>query len=94
MGTYNTYIDGEKQCQLKIGDTSEMICFNAGDKVPIQDGLYLEYGGIVIVKNGIFVGIFDQLIDKWGGIVDHRKIVDENSPVTSAIKEVLEKMRQ
>ena len=74
MGIYNTY--GENGLQLKVGD----LClkhFDLGDKVDISDGIYLEYGGIIVIKDGIFIAEFEELTDKWGGIIKPDELLDE-----------------
>lgn len=95
MGCYHTFEDKEKQCQLKVGNCDKfMDYYQPGDQVDpaIQDGLYLEYGGIVIIRNHRFIGIFDNLQDKWGNKVDFRKVLDENNPIYQVIGETKAKL--
>ena len=75
MGVYNTY--GENGLQLKVGD----LClkhFNIGDKVDINDGVYLEYGGVIVIKDGVFMAEYENLIDKWGGIHETDEFLNEH----------------
>ena len=83
MGTYNTY--GDNGIQLKVGD----LClqhFEVGSKVDIEDGIYIAYEGIIVIKDGIFIAEFDQLIDKWGGILPLDEILDNENPVAKIVK--------
>ena len=75
MGIYNTY--GKNGLQLKVGD----LClkhFNIGDKVDINDGVYLEYDGVIVIKDGIFIAEYKNLFDKWGGIHETNNFLDEH----------------
>ena len=86
MGIYNTY--GEKELQLKVGELN-LKHFNIGDKVDIPDGIYLEYGGIIVIKDRIFIAEYEHLTDKWGGIVSIDEFLDNNNPITHVIKKHL-----
>ncbi len=74
MGIYNTY--GDNGLQLKVGDPC-LYHFDLGDKVDIPDGVYIEYGGVVVIKDGIFIAEYPELTDKWGGVVTCDEILDE-----------------
>jgi len=81
MGMYDTY----GNCQLKIG---ECIGFNyeVGDKVDIADGIYLCNEGAIVIKDGIFVAEFNELISKWGHKIEIEPIVSELNPITQAMR--------
>lgn len=72
MGIYNTY--GEKGIQLKVGELS-MKHYNLGDKVEIPDGIYVGYGGVVVIKDQTFIAEFPFVKDKWGGVITPREIL-------------------
>jgi len=93
MGIYDTYA-GEIQLKVNLL-ADEMRDFEIGDKVPLANGVYLGYEGIVIVRNGVFTDYFPEeyLFDKYGDRVDVKEILDEVSPVVQAVKEAIEKER-
>lgn len=82
MGIYDIY----GQSQLKVGDVS-MKVFTVGDKSPLPDGVYVDYGGVTVIKGGIFVAEFPCLYTKWGDLIDQRGILDNDNPVAVAMKE-------
>ena len=61
MGVYDIY----EGIQLKVGDVT-MCTYRIGDKVNIEDGIYVGYEGMVVVKDGIFIAKYRYLTDKWG----------------------------
>ena len=81
MGVYDCY----GRCQLKVGPC-ELKVYDVGDKVPISDGIYLDYGGAVVIKDGVFVAEFEDLTDKYGSPIDISDMVDERNPVNQAVK--------
>ena len=84
MGAYDTF--GSQGAQLKCGNC-EYIHYNVGDKVPIDDGAYLDYGGLVVViDKGHLVAVVDSLSDKWGGPIDSDEILNTTSEVVAAIE--------
>ena len=85
MGTYDTL----GRVQLKSG-MCVMQHFEIGDSVEtvrIDDGVHIGYGGVVIVKDGIFIAEFEHIIDKYGGIIDVTEIINVRNPITRHIKE-------
>lgn len=83
MGVYDCY----GNCQLKIGPC-ELDVYDIGDKVPITDGIYLDYGGAVVIKDGIFVAEFKELTDKYGGSIDIEQVVNEGNPLYELAQQV------
>ena len=87
MGVYDTY--GKNGVQIKAGnDGMSMNDFSVGDKVPLSDGIYVGYEGAVIVKDGIFIAEALFIKDKYGGILNFKNIIDENNPVSQAIRDL------
>jgi hypothetical protein len=87
MGMYDTY----GGCQIKIGDPS-LKDFVIGDKTDIPDGIYITLDGIIIIKNGTFIGENEKIFDKWGNEIDQEKIIDlikSNNPIKIAIGEAI-----
>jgi len=59
--------------------------FEVGDNVRdggIEDGVHVGYGGVVVVKDGVFVAEFECLIDKYGGTIEIDKMIDERNPIS------------
>jgi hypothetical protein len=81
MGAYDCF----GNCQLKVG-LCELIEYKIGDVVPIQDGVYLDYGGVVVIKDHKFIAEFSELRDKWGGHIEPREIIDPINPVSRALE--------
>jgi len=82
MGTYDTY--GEN-IQIKAGGCV-MKHHEIGDRCDLSDGVYLEYGGVIVVMDRTFVAEFPRVFDKWGGVLDCKKLIDEYNPVVQALK--------
>lgn len=61
MGLFNEFAG----VQLKVG---KCLCehYEIGDKVPLDDGIYIGYEGAVVVKDNILVACFSELKTKWG----------------------------
>lgn len=65
MGVYNTYGD----VQLKVSDNLDLTEFEVGDPVDIPDGLYVGYGGFVLIQEGKLASVFESVTSSWGGKV-------------------------
>jgi len=83
MGAYDEY--GNAQIKLAMG--SEPQCYKIGDKVPLEDGVYLDYGTVIVIKDGVFVAEFDELRSKWGDRIDSGGVIAALSPISQAIEE-------
>jgi hypothetical protein len=83
MGIYDCY----GNAQLKLGDV-EMRDFQVGDEVPIPDGVYVDYGAVVVIKDGKFLAEFENLTTKWGDTVDSSVVLEPHSAVVQAMKDV------
>jgi len=98
MGIYNTY----GNVQIKIGDLGCKI-FKVGDKVDIADGIYVGYGGVIVIKDNIFAMEVDTLTDKWGQpikcdkvlrgrglseLLDKTEVIKEETPKPEVVKPV------
>lgn len=64
------------EMQLKVGDVC-MAEYQLFDAVPIPDGVYVAWEGIIVVIHGQWVAQFEYLTDKWGGSVRPEKILAE-----------------
>lgn len=61
MGLFDDYAG----VQLKIGD-ADMASFQVGDTVPIPDGVYLGWEGVIVVQEGRLLCAFQEVVTKWG----------------------------
>ncbi len=67
MGLYDTFFTkDEDEIQLKNG-LCKLNEYHIGEEVPLKDGVYVDYGGIVVIVGGKFVATFPYITDKWGG---------------------------
>lgn len=81
MGVYDTY----GNIQLKVGPCG-LNEYRIGNKVPIDDGIYIAYGGAIVVKDGKLVAEFQKVYDKWGHPLDMSSVLDCNNAVVQALK--------
>ncbi len=75
MGVYDYY--GDRGIQLKIGldDEWPLHHFKIGDKVILDDGLYVGLEGIILIRDGIFVQEFKGMTSKLGSFLSAREIL-------------------
>jgi hypothetical protein len=64
MGVY----DGYGKAQIKVGDCL-LRSYKIGDTVSIPDGVYIDYGAVIVIKDSIFIAEFDELINKYGNAI-------------------------
>lgn len=83
MGIYNTF--GSLEVQLKIME-GESDLKEIGDEVNEPDGIYVGYEGCVVIQGGKFIAEFSCLYDKWGGEINAQKLLDDENPLSQAIK--------
>ena len=86
MGCYDELGD----VQVKVGD-SALRRWEVGQKVDddIPDGIYVGYEGIAVVANGVFVGQFDKITDKWGYPIEFEDLLTSRNPMWHAAKRIL-----
>ena len=85
MGMYDTLGIVQIKCGRCAG-----YHFEVGDavaKAQIDDGVYVGYGGIVVVVGGVFVAEFEHVTNKWGGTIDALPILNIQNPVAKAIED-------
>jgi len=85
VGVYDEY----EGIQLKIGDCN-LDSFRIGDKVPIDDGIYIAYEGAAIVLDGVLITTDLKLFDKWGKMLDPTEFIENRNPVSRVIMEFIE----
>lgn len=86
MGSYDIYGDG---IQLKVGPC-ECDRYNAGDIVPIDDGVYVTPEGVVVVHGGrlLCAIVTSEVVTKWGDVLNLHDLLDTYNPVAQAIRDV------
>lgn len=87
MGLYDYF--GIEGIQLKAGECN-MLDYSVGDDVPLADGVYVAYEGLVVIRDGKLLATFPngQLFNKWGGFIEERAELDTENPIFQAIKEM------
>ena len=80
MGVYDEYAG----LQLKVGPR-RLDQYIVGDKVPIEDGVYVAWGGVVVVKGGMFIAAFEHLLTKWGGVIEPEDVLGPHDYITAAV---------
>ena len=76
MGVYDTY----GSSQLKVGPC-EMKVYKIGDKVWIEDGLYIGDSSFIVIARGIFMAEYDSATSKWGDKVHTDTILEPFHPM-------------
>lgn len=83
MGIFD-YVAG---MQVKATPDPEMHDYKIGEKVPLQDGAYVCYEGIFIVKEGRVLAASETVFNKWGGQLEPFELLHQTSPVSVSIKQ-------
>jgi len=84
MGLFNSY--GELEIQLKIDkDSLTLKHYSIGEKVSLDDGIYIGFEGAIVIKDGVFIAEFDSLTDKWGNSLSCQEIIGPESPLLKAL---------
>ena len=83
MGVYDEY----SGIQLKVGPCL-LDQYSIGDKVPIEDGIYVGGGGIVVINRGVFVRAFEHLLSKWGGVIEPEAVLAPHDYIRKAIPQI------
>jgi len=85
MGLYDCF--GEEGIQLKAGEC-QMFDYRVGEDVPLADGVYVAYEGLVVIKSGKLLMTFPEgrLYNKWGSILTEQGVLDSDNPIVQAIQ--------
>jgi hypothetical protein len=82
---------GNLGIQLKVGDA---LCrhFNIGETMPddIPDGVYVDYAGVVVIKDRKFVAEFAELKTKYEDVVDLHQLIGGFNPVQKVVDQLRE----
>ena len=85
MGVYDVY--GNSQLKVRPG---QMEFYKVGDKADIPNGVYLDYGGVVVIHKGKFIAEFETLTNKWGGGIEPKEVIEADNPLNTAINDLNE----
>jgi len=82
MASFDLYGD----IQLKAGEPKRK-AYMVGERVPIEDGVYLTPSGMVIIQDGKLLTTFSDLkvIDKWGEEIELNETLSARKPVAQAV---------
>ena len=87
MGLYDTYGSDFTQIKTSNDGKLELRHFMVGDKVPLDNGVYLS-SNVLVVVGGELIAVFDKLTDKWGGDVSWSDLLMGRNPVAQAVYEL------
>jgi hypothetical protein len=78
MASFDLYGD----IQLKAGNPKRK-AYVVGEKVPVEDGVYVTPHGMVVVRGGKLLTTFDEVkvIDKWGTPIGLDEMLSARKPV-------------
>jgi len=92
MGIYDTFVDGNVAVQIKYtNDEDSMPIYNVGELIATEDCVLIGYEGVVVIKDGIVVMVTENLMDKWGHILDCHEIVGAKNPIQIAVDNLVDK---
>jgi len=86
MGTFDTYGSG---LQIKAG-ACMMHHYKVGEDCDLEDGIYLDYGGAIVICEGKFIAEFPHIFTKYGNTINCSDIVDQYNPVAQVISNLKE----
>lgn len=94
MGVYD--IIGENQIQIKATQNPHMKVYQVGDKIKIDNGLYLCTEGWFVVDRGIVIAEGKEIFDKFGNdiveeTVDFIKLMNPYYHMAARIEEKYKK---
>ncbi|MFX0200520.1 MAG: hypothetical protein ACFFCW_30750 [Candidatus Hodarchaeota archaeon] len=85
MGCYDFV--GKENIQIKLLDC-EFIHYNIGDKIALDDGLYLSYEGWFVVDKGNVLITGDKVFSKWGNEIEISDIIEKLNPLYEIINTI------
>lgn len=84
MGVYNVY----ENCQVAVYVKGRLDIFKVGDDCDLNDGIYLDYKGAIVILNGKLIAEFPHIKTKWQDKLDSKKILDSYNPVKIVVTEI------
>ncbi len=89
MGLYDEVICRNEFVRVQIKSTScQGEVYRIGDQISLQDGVHVGYEGVFVVAEGKVFAVYDQLHDKWGGVVWPNEVIDTHNPIKAAISAI------
>lgn len=85
MGAYDTYGSG---IQIKAGECM-MRHYEVGDACDLEDGIYLDYAGAIVVFDRKFIAEFPHIFTKYGGTIDSNEIINKHNPVSQTVNAIV-----
>lgn len=90
MGVYDEY--GKDPCvQLKVGPCA-MMRYRAGGSVEIPDGLYVGWGGFVLVEGGVLRGTYAEVVTSHGELIAADEIMSGHNPISAAADAIVREL--
>jgi hypothetical protein len=89
MGLYDEVICRNEFTRIQIKSTArQMNVYRIGDEISLPDGVHIGFEGVFVVADSKVFAVYDQLHDKWGGIIWPREVVELRNPVKQAIAKI------
>ncbi len=89
MGLYDTVVSRHGNISIQVKSTEcTMQVYKIGDVIPLPNGVHVGYEGVFVVDRGLLLTVYDQLYDKWGGVLFPKEILDSRNPVKLAIDKI------
>ena len=93
MGVYTIVVSDGLSVQLKVGPC-DLEAYCLGEEIPgIDDGVYVAYEGVVVISDGKVASVQPVLIDKWGGVIHPRDVLEGRNPVAEELEQRLARLR-
>jgi len=84
MGIYDTV--SEKHIQIKCTPNPCLHHYFVGEKIPLDDGLYLGFEGWFVVRKGKVREYGDRVFSKWGDEIKLEDILSRYNIVEQVIE--------
>lgn len=77
----------DEVCGIQIKCTHDPILkkYNLGDKIKLEDGIYLGYEGWFRILNGKITDTGKNIFNKWGRLLSMEEILNLDNPVAWAV---------
>lgn len=88
MEKYDVYGD----MQLKVGNCRGNT-FSLGDRVPIDNGVYITHTGAVVIADGRLKYCIqnEDIYDKWGKSIDIEEAIEARNPIEKALASIIDR---
>lgn len=94
MGIYNTFMDDDIAVQIKYRvDDGIMRTYEVGNEIDMENCILIGYEGAVVIKDGIVVMVTENVINKWGGLLNCTAIIARDNPIAKEMQLVHKELR-